>query len=113
MSATVEIPACSGALVTLEAGHRMRIVDVEGTQVADLFAVSARVPDEWLSASVTRGYNGRLFPAVGHLPAPTKPGDSVTLRADCDVHVIVTACSMDVEPINGLRCTPLRLEVFR
>jgi len=197
MSATVEIPACSGALVTLEAGHRLRIVDVEGTQVADLFAVSARDPQEWLSASVTRGWNGRLFPAVGqsffgtafqpmltfeaddspgthemlaapcspemyrgigcegyhpscaenfrtaaalvdwhplhvpdpvnffqhtssdddgvftYLPAPTNPGDSVTLRADCDVHVIVTACSMDVEPINGLRCTPLRLEVFR
>lgn len=72
MSATVEIPACSGAQVTLN-DHGV----------------------------------------FTYLPAPTKPGDSVTLRAGRDVHVIVTACSMDVEPINGLRCTPLRLEVSR
>ena len=46
------------------------------------------------------------------MPAPSKPGDSVTLRAERDVFVVVTACSMDVEPINGDRCTGLRLEVL-
>lgn len=192
---TVDIPPRSGAVVTVAAGHRIKLVDVEGTQVADVFAVSAEDPDEWLSASVTRACTWGLFPAVGgaffssdyrpmltferddspgvhdmliapcspamyrilecegyhpncsdnfrtaatqvnwhpqHVPdpvnffqhtdigadrkftmhpAPTRPGDSVTLRAEMAVHVIVTACSMDVEPVNGNRCTPLRIEL--
>jgi len=37
----VEILARSGAVVELLAGQTIRIVDVEGTQVSDLFAVSA------------------------------------------------------------------------
>ena len=194
---TVEIPAQRGAVVGLAAGHRLRIIDVEGSQVGDLFAVSASDRNEWLSASATRGRAGRMFPAVGqsfvsnawrplltferddspgvhemlaapcspemyralgcgthhpscsenfrtaaaqadwqpihvpdpvnffqltatapdgaftYLPAPTKAGDSVTLRAETDLYVVVTACSMDIEPINGDHCTPLRLEVFR
>lgn len=191
----VEIPAQSGAIVKLWPDHTLRIVDVEGTQVADLFAVSAADLDDWLSVAVTRSWNWRLFPAVGGtffstscrplltlerddspgvhdmmfapcsaemyaalghegyhrsccenfrtaaaevgwkprhvpdpvnffqctgidadgafsaLPARTKPGDSVTLRAHAPVYVVVTACSMDLEPINGDRCTPLRLEL--
>jgi len=49
--------------------------------------------------------------ALRTLPAATAAGDSVTLRAQCDVHVIVTACSMDLANINGARCTGLRLEL--
>lgn len=192
---TVEIPAQSGAAVELRSGQTLRIIDVEGTQVADLFAVPADDLDDWLSVAVTRGVNWRTFPRVGQsffsisyrplltferddspgahdmlaapcsagmyaalgysgyhpscsdnfraaaatvnwqplhvpdpvnifqrtpidadgvitaLPALTKPGDSVTLRAETAVYVIVTACSMDLEPINGGRCTPLRLEI--
>ena len=46
-----------------------------------------------------------------YLPALAQPGDSVTLRAEEAVHVVVTACAMDIEPINGGHCTPLRLEL--
>lgn len=192
---TVDIPPQSGVVVTVAAGHRLKIVDVEGAQVADMFAVAVDDPDEWLSASVTRACSLGLFPAVGgaffssdyrpmltferddspgvhdmliapcspamyqvlgceghhpncsdnfrvaaaqvnwrprHVPdpvnffqhteigadrqftmhpAPTHPGDSITLRAETAVHVVVTACSMDVEPINGSRCTSLRIEL--
>lgn len=191
----VEVPAQSGAVVRLTAGLRLRIIDVEGAQVADVFAVSAHDTNEWLSVAVTRAVNWRLFPEVGQsflstsyqpmltfesddspgvhdmlaapcsadmyaalghrgyhpscsdnfrvaaeginwrpahvpdpvnffqctpidasgsftaLPAVTGPGDSVTLRAETDIYVIVTACSMDIEPINGPSCTSLRLEV--
>lgn len=194
-SKTVEIAPQSGAIVKLSPGHRLRIIDVEGTQVADLFAVLADDTDEWLSVAVTRAVNWRLFPEVGgmflstsyrpllsferddspgvhdmlaaacspemyaelghvgyhrscsenfrtvaaevnwnplHVPDPvnifqrtpvgpdgsltalpalSQPGDSVTLRALAPVCVIVTACSMDLEPINGGRCTSLRLEI--
>lgn len=191
----VGIPAQSGAIVKLSPGQRLRLIDVEGCQVADLFAVLVADLTEWLSASVTRGVNWRLFPGVGEsffstayrplltlerddspgvhdmqfaacsaemyaalehpgyhrscsenfrkaaaqvgwnpphvpdpvnffqrtsigadgsvaaLPALSRPGDSVTLRAEAAVYVVVTACSMDLEPINGSRCTPLRLEL--
>lgn len=192
---TVHVPAQSGAAVELRKGETIRIIDVEGTQVADLFAAPVDDLDDWLSVAVTRGVNWRTFPAVGgsflsvgyralltferddspgvhdmlaapcspkmyaalghtgyhpncsenfraaaatvnwrplHVPDPvnffqrtpvdvtgaitalpalTKPGDSVTLRAETAVHVVVTACSMDLEPINGGQCTPLRLEM--
>lgn len=193
----VDIAPQSGAIVRLSPGHRLRIIDVEGSQVADLFAVLVDNTDEYLSVAVTRGANWRMFPAVGgsflshsylplltlesddspgvhdmlaapcsaemyaalghvgyhrscsenfrtaaaqigwnplHVPDPvnifqrtpigadgsitalpalTAPGDSVTLRAEADVYVIVTACSMDLEPINGDHCTGLRLELSR
>ncbi len=181
--------------MTMAPGELLRIVDVDGSQVADLFAVPADDLGDCLSVAVTRGVNWRLFPAVGQpflshsyrplltlarddspgvhdmlaapcsaemyaalghrgyhrscsenfrtaaetvdwrphhvpdpvnifqrtpigpdgsitaLPALTRPGDSVTLSAETPVHVVVTACSMDLEPINGERCTPLRLEL--
>lgn len=192
---TIDIPAQTGAAVTLAPGHRLRIIATEGTQVADVFAVSTSDLDESLSVSVTRAMNGRLFPAVGqsffstsyrpllaferddspgvhemlaapcsaemyramgfvgyhpscsenfrtaaalvgwqpsHVPDPVnffqntstdpdgvfsyrpalaRSGDSVTLRAEESVHIIVTACSMDLEPINGGHCTGLRLDL--
>lgn len=192
----VEVAPQSGGWVKLSAGQRLRLIDVEGQQVADLFAVADDDFDKWLSTSTSRSVAWRLFPRVGGrffttefeplltfdadnspgihdmlfsvcrpemyaaigaalphpschenfrkaaaefgwnpievpdpvnffqyteigedksltaMPAPSKPGDSVTLRAERDVFVVVTACSMDVEPINGDRCTGLRLEVL-
>ena len=192
---TIEIPAQSGSIVSLAVGDRLRVIDVEGTQVADMFAASAEDSSEWLSTSVTRACIWGLFPSVGQSffstayrplltlerddspgihdmliapcspamylaldhdgyhpscsenfrksasqvgwnpaqvpdpvnffqhtefdvngvftmhPAPTAPGNSVTLRAEAPLHVIVTACSMDLEPINGDHCTSLRLEL--
>jgi hypothetical protein len=35
-----------------------------------------------------------------------KPGDYVVLRALMNVIVIMSACPMDVVPINGEDCTP-------
>ena len=59
----IEIPATEGRAVGLSAGQFLRVIDVEGTQVADLFASVER--DEWLSASHTRAMTSRLFPLVG------------------------------------------------
>lgn len=193
---TVEIDPQTGGWVKLAEGEKIRVVDVAGQQVADLFAVASDEFDKWLSTSTSRGVAWKLFPGVGDrffttefvplltfeaddspgvhdmlfsvcrpemyaslgaplphpschenfrlaasqfgwhpaevpdpvnffqrtaigadtsltpLPAPTKAGDSVTLRAERDLYVVVTACSMDVEPINGDECTGLRLEVL-
>ena len=45
-------------------------------------------------------------------PALSKAGDAVTLRAEMDLVMVVTACSMDIVPINGECCTGIRIEVL-
>ena len=39
-------------------------------------------------------------------PSPAAPGDAVTLRAERDVVVVLSACPMDLNPINGDRRRP-------
>lgn len=191
----VDIAARAGGWIDAQQGDLLEIIDVEGVQVADMFAVSTTDPTEWLSAGNTRAANRRLFPAVGEpwmttrfrpiltfvedrspgvhdmlyrscdpymyafrgavghhdnchdnfltaaadagwpmtaVPDPvnffqntpidadgkilpklgvTKPGDSVVLRAEMDLIMVVTACSMDLSLINGGGCTGIRLEV--
>jgi uncharacterized protein YcgI (DUF1989 family) len=43
--------------------------------------------------------------------ALSRPGDYVALRAEMDLIIVATACAFDLAPINGDRCTGLRLEV--
>jgi len=52
--------------------------------------------------------------SVDRVPPPTGPGDSVLLRAETALVVVVSACPQDVTPINGARCVPtdLQLEVI-
>ncbi|KWX25443.1 Urea carboxylase-related aminomethyltransferase [Mycolicibacterium wolinskyi] len=45
------------------------------------------------------------------LPAVSRSGDSVTLEAEMDCVVVVSACPMDLNPINGDRPTPLALRI--
>lgn len=50
---------------------------------------------------------------LGAEPAMTKPGDYVEFRAELDIYLILTACSVDVgADINGGKSTPLRIDVF-
>lgn len=44
-------------------------------------------------------------------PAASRPGDAIVLRAEVDLLVVVTSCSMDVWGVNGDRCTPLLARV--
>jgi uncharacterized protein len=45
-------------------------------------------------------------------PALTEPGDSITLRAELDCYVVLTACAQDILPINDKNPTALALEVL-
>jgi uncharacterized protein YcgI (DUF1989 family) len=90
------VPAGAGRAVTLRAGQRARVVDVEGGQVGDVFAFAADEPCEYLSASHTRTHTSRLFPHIGEqfvtdrrrpiltLVADTSPGAHDMLIAACD-----------------------------
>ena len=185
----------SGGWLKLNKGDLIKITDIDGEQVADLFAVSCSDFNEYLSVGTTRAALYKLFPTVGErffsnkyqpilaieqdnspgthdmlycacsadmykkmgikeyhhscsenfriaaaefnwnpevipdpvnlfqytkivegkmtpLPAQTKAGDSITLKAEIDLYIIVTACSMDLEPINGQQCSRIRIEII-
>lgn len=90
------VPAREARAVSLIAGQRFRVVDLEGGQVGDLFAFTTRDVTEQLSASHTRAATGRLFPARGEpfmtnrrrpiltLVEDTSPGWHDMLIAACD-----------------------------
>ena len=192
----VVVPAGAGRAVRVRRGEHVRVIDVEGGQVGDLFAFSAGDAGEHLSASHTRTSTGRLFPLIGEqfvtterrpiltlvedtspgvhdmliaacdparyqafgaaehascadnlhsalaqlgmtvdgvpqpvnvfmnipvgaggelswLPATSRPGDALTLAAEMDCVVVVSACPMDLNAINGARPTQLAVEVTR
>jgi uncharacterized protein YcgI (DUF1989 family) len=192
----IVVPAREGRAVGVRKGQRFRVVDVEGQQVADLFAFRADDISEYASAEHTRVGVSRLFPrvdepfltnrrrpivtlvaddspgvhdmlmaacdaeryrllgatgwhascqenlrgamaalghpdvevpqpinlfmaipvgpngALGFEPAKTRPGDSVTLRADMDAIVVLSACPQDLNPINGPGPSSLTIELL-
>lgn len=53
--------------------------------------------------------------ALSFAPSTARPGDAVTLRAEMNVVVVLSACPQDLVPINGrqLRPTDIAAEVLR
>lgn len=47
------------------------------------------------------------------LPAISRPGDAITFHAAMDCVVVLSACPMDLNAINGERPTPLALRTHR
>ncbi|HEY3614041.1 MAG TPA: urea carboxylase-associated family protein [Gaiellales bacterium] len=92
----IEIPAREGRAVRVAAGRSVRVVDVAGGQVGDLFAFCADDLGERLSAEHTRAELFRLFPRVGQsfwsnrrrplllFEADSSPGFHDMLFAACD-----------------------------
>jgi uncharacterized protein YcgI (DUF1989 family) len=195
-SESIHVPPREGRAVVMPQGTAFRVVDVEGKQVADLFAFNAADVGECHSAMHTRAGVSRLFPQVGeafmtnrrrpiltlerddtpavhdmliapcdperyaglgvdgwhascrenleiamralghdHIchpasinlfmnipvgsegelgwePAPTAPGDSITLRAEMDCIVVVSACPQDIVPINDRNPTSIAIELL-
>jgi uncharacterized protein YcgI (DUF1989 family) len=46
------------------------------------------------------------------LPAASRPGDAVTFAAAMDCAVVLSACPMDLNVINGERPTPLAVDIM-
>lgn len=97
--ARTAVPARSGRAVRVRRGDYVRVVDVAGGQVGDLFAYVAApsgITPEHLSAAHTRTATSRLFPAIGEafttnerrpiltLVEDTSPGRHDLLIAACD-----------------------------
>ena len=88
-----------------------------GCLVAALALVRSQKAAGWFKAAGTVVLIVMAIPvgADGHLswdPATTAAGDSVTLRAELDCTVIVSACPQDIVPINGGNPTSLAIEVL-
>jgi len=195
MAERIHIPAREGTAVRMASGDRVRVIDPQGGQVADVFAFNADDLSEYHSAEHTRVSCERLFPlpgqafvtqrrrpiltleaddspgihdmlcaacdpdryrlldAPGHAscrdnleramaglgfphveipqpinlfmhipvgedstisfqPAQTRPGDSVTLRAELDLILAVSACPQDIVGINAAQLGPIDLDLL-
>ncbi|GAB4588832.1 DUF1989 domain-containing protein [Nocardia sp. IFM 10818] len=92
----VTIPARQARSVVLRTGERLRITDIDGGQVGDVFAYNLEDITEHHSAAHTRTHISRLFPALGEsfltnrrrpiltYLADTSPGAHDMLIAACD-----------------------------
>ena len=86
------IPAASGVSLRLYKGEKLRIIDIEGGQSGDLVAFS--------SDGNQRPTAFNFFMNVDVLPdgklkfAPPKgrAGDSITMRAEMDLAIALSAC---------------------
>jgi uncharacterized protein len=92
----VVVPAGEGRAVRVENDEVVRVVDVHGGQVGDLFAFVDGSTVEWMSAEHTRPSIRRLFPRPGEVALTNRrreilrfeedrsPGWHDTLYAACD-----------------------------
>lgn len=92
----VTVAPQSGQAVSVGRGELVWVVDVEGHQVGDMWAIDAADPSRWLSAGHTRDRLERLFPALGEdfrdqsgepilqLTGDTSPGVHDMLFPACD-----------------------------
>ena len=67
MSKKFIVSACSGQRFDLKNGQVIAVIDIEGGQVADFFAVSMDDPGEFLSTAVTIDCNESLRIGVGSI----------------------------------------------
>jgi uncharacterized protein YcgI (DUF1989 family) len=98
----IEVPATEGRAVRVVRGQVLRVTDVEGTQVADLFALVDR--DEFLSASHTRALTDRLFPKPGESFFTNRRRAVLTLDTDDSpgIHdMLIAACDAERYELLG------------
>ena len=95
---SVVVPARGGAFVRLCKGAVLTVIDVEGGQVGDLFALVEGSEGEHLSAQHTRAVNARLFPRVGEAFMTNRRRPVLTLIEDSSpgLHdMLIAACDPD------------------
>ncbi len=88
----------SGAAFILKQGQIIRIIDVEGEQVADLFCFAKDDADECLSSGHTTDYNGKLFLSTGDTLYSNHSNKMLTIITDqVGRHIMLYApCSQEM-----------------
>jgi uncharacterized protein YcgI (DUF1989 family) len=92
----LQVPGYEGRGLAVNQRETVRITDVDGCQVGDLFAISQKDTNEYLCRAHSRSVNRRLFPKVGEqfvtnrwrpiltFLHDTSPGIHDTLYKACD-----------------------------
>ena len=89
------IPPAGHFAAELRKGQVLRILDVEGQQVADLVSINAHKLSEKLSVMNSVNLNKQVFPRVGYVLYSDEANAMMTIIADtCGVHdMFAGACS--------------------
>jgi uncharacterized protein YcgI (DUF1989 family) len=83
--------------------------------MADLGQPNVEVPQPinlFMNIPVTMGSTFQRDGEIGWEPALTRAGDSVTMRAEMDCFIVVSACPQDIIVINDRNPKPLAIEVL-
>jgi uncharacterized protein len=95
---TFTVPAREGRAFRVPKGGSARVIDLEGGQVADVFAFLERDTSEYHSAQHTRAFNDRLFPRPGEPFVSNRRRPLMTIEADDTpgVHdMLIAACDAE------------------
>ena len=85
------------------AGYHDNCTDNLAAALAELGLEPPETPGPWnLFMNIPVGMDNSL----AFEPPVSRPGDSVTLRAEMDLVVAFSACPQDMVPINGVACVP-------
>ena len=79
---TVIVEGYSGNMVPADAGQRIRITDIEGMQIGDMFAIARDDHHEFLCPSKTRAVTWKLFPELGEAFYSTRRRPILTYLED-------------------------------
>ena len=72
----------TGTAFTVQQNQRIRIIDAEGEQVADLVCFAHSDPDEYLSSGRTIDYNEKICPATGDTIYSNHSNPMLTITED-------------------------------
>ncbi|CAN5440824.1 urea carboxylase-associated family protein [soil metagenome] len=87
----------TGTAFPMKAGQTLRVVDIEGEQVADLTAFARADPSEWLSSGRSIDYANTIYLTKGHLLYSNRSRPMFTI-VDDDVgrhDFLLTPCSRE------------------
>ncbi len=87
----------TGTAFTLQAGQTLRVIDLEGEQVADLTAFARADTSEWLSSGRSLDYANTIYLTAGHILYSNRSRPMFTiLQDDVGRHdFLLTPCSRE------------------
>ncbi len=88
----------TGTAFILKQDETLKIVDIEGGQVCDLFCFSAIDPGEWLSSGRSIDYNDTISLSTGHLLYSNRSSPMLEIVSDtCGKHdFLLPPCSLEM-----------------
>lgn len=98
MKKEVVIPASSGSCFKIRQGEYLKVIDLQGSQVSDLFCVDQNDLRNYFSAARTMDYNDGLFlKEQGKLYSNKSEVMMTLIKDSCGVHdLLMPPCSLEM-----------------